>query len=176
MKHTKEQVVAGYDNPDPWGYKTNPCDQQRKTLILKNLNHFRPWAANEKGETFQRPFHNALDICCGEGWITGDIPATTIHGIELSEKAKERFPKNVIPQVKPQGQYELVMLTGALYHHYDWETFVLWIQRSASNLILLCNIKQWEVEEAVKQIPGEQILWFSFPYRDYEQQLRVFRI
>lgn len=180
-KQTPEQITAGYDKPDPWNYQTTPDDIERKRRILETLNHYRPNETTTDKETgvvksYQRPFDRALDICCGEGWITGDLPAKEIHGYELSDKAASRFPANVKHVKKPEGKYDLVMLTGALYEHYDWEQFIRLINEHASEYILTSNVDIWEVPKAVESIKAMKLTWFKFPYREWNQMLRVFRV
>lgn len=182
MKQAKDEIVAGYANPDPWGYQTNRDDIERKRRIIEAVKFYCQGYENYIDPTTKelkqrkKGYERALDICCGEGWITGDLPAKEIEGIELSEKARARFPKNVKAVNEPRGNYDLVVLTGALYKHYDWETFVGWINAAARQYIVLSNIKDWEVSDAIKQIKATQLVWYTFPYREYEQILRVFKV
>lgn len=167
MKQTPAEIVAGYEKPDPWGYQTNPADQVRKDIILETAKRYGP-------------YKRAIDLCCGEGWITKDLPAYEISGWELSVEARRRFPINVL-DVDPRGKYDLIVLTGALYDHYDWEKFVHLINEHSSNIILLCNIKDWEVPDAVKKIDAVQIFEAEFEYNRHEkesyvQKLRVFKV
>ena len=98
MIQTKEELENWYNNPDPWLYEATPDDKKRKDLILSLLDHY----------------DTALDIGCGEGFITKDIPANKIYGIELSDNASSRLPNNVNRLLKPEGKYDLVMTTGTL--------------------------------------------------------------
>lgn len=166
-RQTYQEITAGYETPDPWGYKNNPADIARKKIIIDTLNRYGP-------------FGRALDIGCGEGWITQDIPANEIHGWDLSAKAMGRFPKNVQAPMVPNGLYDLVVLTGALYDHYNCEELVDLVNTHAAKLILLCNIKEWESKH-VERVKGRQIFSTEFKYErseteKYTQKLRVIRV
>ena len=101
---TKEELEHWYAVPDPWLYKQTPDDEERKNLILDFL---------------PLKYQRALDIGCGEGFVTTDLPAIEIHGIEISDNAARRLPWNVKRVHSPEGLYDLVMTTGTLYQQYD---------------------------------------------------------
>jgi len=168
MQDPKE-IEAHYNTPDPWAYKTNPADLDRKNRILNKLKlNFG---------TFDR----ALDLGCGEGWLTTDLPALNIEGYELSAQARGRLPFNVRPITEPWGSYDLVIATGVMYAHYDYKHLLELIRIHASGRVLTCNIKAWEVKELkdpafmLHHCGLEQTSEQVFPYREYEQQLRIFR-
>lgn len=161
MRQTKDDLEEWYLQVDPWGYTTNQDDQQRKEMILDALS---PYA----------PFKRALDIGCGEGFITKDLPAKAIEGIEMSDNAAGRLPKNVKRVVNPSGEYDLIICTGMLYDHYDHHTFLSWIRShiAPGGIILTCNIKDWEIND----LPSEpQVHDVEFYYRTYQQKLRVYK-
>lgn len=74
------EIEQHYANPDPWGVKTSDENARRKRHIIHMLNFFGPH------------YSRALDIACGEAWITQDVPASTRHGYEISDNAAARFP------------------------------------------------------------------------------------
>lgn len=159
MTQSKGELEAWYAKKDPWGYQTTADDYLRKGIIIGVLNTFAP-------------FQRALDIGCGEGWITQDLPAAEIHGIELSDGAALRFPENVKRVSQPDGKYDLVVATGVLYAQYDYQQILDWMVEAASGIVLTCNIKEWEImpfSDAFLQYTVE------FPYRDYVQKLRVYK-
>lgn len=165
---TKEELERVYDNPDPWGYETNHADSIRKATILSILNEYGP-------------FEKALDIACGEAWITKDIIAKEIYGIEASDQAKSRWPDRVKKNVNLGDTFDLVLVTGALYENYDWKSIVETIELFASKYIVTSNIADREYKPAIERIPGKQINMALFPYnRSSEEQftqiLRVFKI
>ena len=166
---SKEEIEAWYSKPDPWGFHENPDDYMRRRIIVDAAMAF----CSAPDQKFQR----ALDIGCGEGWISSYLPAKEIYGYELSENARSRFPGNVKDAYpRPFGRFDLVVATGVLYSHYAWKHFVEMIKEYASGLIVLSNIKDWEVPDAVAEIPGKQIYTHEFKYREFMQKLRVYNI
>lgn len=171
MKTTKDELERTYDVVDPWGYQTHPADIERKQIILDTAERYGPFAA-------------ALDVACGEGWITKDIQAREIWGHEFSRKARERWPsciKQYHPLVGyPQGTFDLVMITGALYENYDWESFVEIINRVGSGIVITCNIATREFWKATEAIEGQLVEVKHFDYHRspeemFTQRLRVYR-
>lgn len=163
MKNPKEELEAHYAKEDPWGYKTNPDDIKRKDTILKTIKNYGA------------PFDLALDIGCGEGFITKDIQAKVIHGFELSDTAKSRVPEPVILVDDPKEKYDLIVATGVLYNHYDYVRFIKMINDLSSGIIITCNIETWEVPNLKEMIKGKQLVEARFAYREFRQKLRVFR-
>lgn len=156
---SKEELEEWWTTPDAWGYQTHPDDQIRKDKILKALKPHK--------------FLRALDIGCGEGWITKSLPAKSIYGIEISDNASNRVPKKVKMIESPKGQYDLVIATGVLYEQYPFQNFLTWIRTHASHTVLTCNIKDWEKNDLDEK---KQIYYEEFPYREYVQALRVYRL
>ena len=157
---TKRELEDWYfPRPDPWDYKTTADDIYRKRFYLTVLEDLGP------------EFDRALDIGAGEGYITTDLPAREIHGIELSDWAAGRFPDNVSRVNVPLAKYDLVMTTGTLYQQYDHEKIYNWIMKCANGIICIGGIKDWLLPYDF----GEQIRSFSFPYREYTGVLRVYK-
>ena len=170
MQPTHE-IEASYCTPDPWQYQNDPRDLVRKEKIIETAKRFSP---------FPLPYRNALDIGAGEGWITKDFPATIKHGYELSQQARDRFPENVIAIGEPVGSYELITATGVMYDHYNWPWFMHLIDEHASNIVITCNIKTWEIpalrdERVIKDMRLSEIFTEEFEYREFIQKLRVFK-
>jgi hypothetical protein len=156
----KEWLEEFYKNSDPWGYKGNPDDEYRKQVLLSIIDEFGP-------------FDKALDIGCGEGFITKDIPAKTIHGIEISDLAASRLPVNVQRMLSPEGKYDLVITTGTLYKEYNSKQIIDWINESASKIVLVAGIKQWFVPFSF----GTLVKTVEFNYRDIlGQQVLVYEV
>jgi hypothetical protein len=154
---SKEELEAWYKSEDPWSYRTNPDDQGRKERIL----HALPGR-----------YKRALDIGAGEGWITQDLSADEIHGLEISDEAASRFPKNVKRVSVPVGKYDLVLATGVLYRQYDNQQVLNWISKHASKIILVAGIKDWLVDLSSL---GEPVYVKEFSYREYTQEVRVYK-
>lgn len=153
--------------PDHWGYQSSSEDLKRKDWIIRTLKMINP----------RDSFDRALDIGAYEGWLTKDLPAKQIFGFEVSNNAAARFPGNVTRVAFPKETFDLVTATGIMYAHYDHKKFIEIINTCASNIILTCNIKDWEVD--LSGIKAKQLLSLEFQYnpgdKRYIQKLRVFQ-
>jgi len=154
---TKKELEDWYAKPDQWGYFTNPEDEKRRTLLLSML---------DCGYYYQR----ALDIGCGEGFITEKIPAHTIHVLDLATNALGRLPKNVMPVQKPHGKYDLVVSTGTLYPQYDHKAIYECIMDCAKEHILISGIGAWLIAYDF----GNPLKHIKFPYREFEQHATLY--
>lgn len=156
---SKYELEQWYEKKDPWGYEKNPDDKFRKDLILTAV----------KGK-----YERALDIGAGEGWITKDLPAKEIHAIELSDEASKRFPDTITRIFEPKGTYDLIIACGVLYEQYDWKQMLKWIEESATDTVLTCNILSWEM--GLPNLPDFNMVYeTTFPYRDYKEHLCLYR-
>lgn len=157
-KQPKEEIEKFYEKKDPWAYTENPEDLKRKQKILEKL----------EGRHYKR----ALDIGGGEGWISKDLPADEIEVLEISDNAKSRLPEGVKGVSEATGKYDLIVGTGIMYHHYDYQRFLDIIRQHSSGAVLLSNIASWEVDEVSQQL-GESTVE-EFPYREFIQRLRFY--
>lgn len=173
MKQQLELEVF-YQRPDPFGYQTNPDDIVRREKIVGHCKYFLPGG--------QACYERALDIAAGEAWVSQMLPAASIEALEFSKLARSRMPAPVKPVVVAEGEYDLVVCTGAMYDQYDWQIFADIIRKHAVGLVLTSNIQAWEVSALRHQtdefafLNGKQIYAEVFPYRQYQQQLRVFKL
>lgn len=156
---SKQDLEDWYNIPDQWGYFTNEEDTKRRDFILSMF---------EVGHYYQR----TLDIGCGEGFITHKIPSNVIHGLDLSNKAMQRLPSNVIGVNEPSGKYDLVISTGTLYPQYDHQSIYNMIMASASQHILISGISDWLIEYNF----GTIIKSINFNYREYTQKTTLYAI
>ncbi len=85
---SKQELEDWYSQPDRWGYFNNPEDTKRLEKILFMLG----WGKSH--------YKRAIDIGCGEGFVTTFLPADEIHGLDLSDNALARLPQNVIPVIE----------------------------------------------------------------------------
>lgn len=154
---SKLELEHWYQNPDPWAYKTNKEDFTRRDKFYDILNKFGP-------------FDRALDIGCGEGFITEFLPCAEIHGIELSDQAASRLPPIVKRVHQPDAKYDLVMTTGTLYPQYNHRQIYDWIMNSAARIIFIAGIKDWLVPYKYGKILHRE----EFTYREYVQQVTVY--
>lgn len=170
------EIEAFYGKPDPWGYQTNPEDENRKRIIMELLREQLKMLGKER-------YDQALDIGAGEAWITKDLPAKRLYGYELSDNAAMRFPKNVLrvqdqDLIREDVKFDLVIATGVLYGHYDWPRFVEMIRRHATGTVLLCNILDWRVPAALTTMvgAGDFVLVHGgeFKYREYTEEILIY--
>lgn len=154
---TKEELENWYRFPDPWAYETTQDDLDRKKKIIDML---------------PLRYERAIDIGCGEGFVTRDLPAIEIHGIEISDHAASRLPWNVKRVLQPEGVYDLVMTTGTLYAQYNHEQIVEWIKKCSCRHILIAGIKDWLMPYSF----GNVISRTEFPYRQYIQSVILYEV
>ena len=157
---SKQELEDWYSQPDRWGYFSNPEDTKRLEKILFMLG----WGKSH--------YKRAIDIGCGEGFVTTFLPADEIHGLDLSDNALARLPQNVIPVSAPQGKYDLVVSTGTLYQQYDHEGIYQMIMSCASEYILIAGISDWIINKEF----GKQIQMSIFPYREFTQKMTLFHV
>jgi hypothetical protein len=158
---TKDELESWYGSPDPWGYKSNPEDHKRLKEILSILK--------------PNSYDKALDIGCGEGFVSKHLPARLIHGIEISDTAKSRLPGNVVPVKEPNGKYDLVVCTGVIYKQYNYEAVINTILSCATQHILIGGISDWLIK-GVFDSQCSLVKTTDFPYREFIQTLTLYRL
>lgn len=155
---SKEELENWYNVPDRWQYFQSNEDQIRKEKILKSLPH---------------RYITALDIGCGECFVTKDLPADRIYGLELSDNAAARFPVNVTRVHQPEPKfYDLVISTGTLYQQYNHEQIDAWIRTGSAYHVLISGIKDWLLPYAYGEILHQE----EFEYKSYIQKLTLYKI
>jgi len=157
---TKQELEDWYSEPDRWGYFTNDEDIRRRFHIVNALKL-------GKGQ-----YSRAIDIGCGEGFVTSFLPAKEIHGLDLSDNALNRLAANVKAVSEPTGKYDLVISTGTLYPQYDHEGLYKLIMSCASEYILIAGIQDWLIPKHF----GKTIHTYSFPYREFTQKLTLYHV
>lgn len=155
---SKEELENWYKNIDPWGYTTNIDDHYRRDVILEILSEYDYWSA--------------LDIGCGEGFLTRYLPAKKIYGYDVSDTAMSRLPENVTPLPNPSVIFDLVVTTGTLYKQYDHEGIVRMINKCANHHVLVAGIKDWLIEYNF----GKLIKTTEFQYRGYVQLVNLYEL
>jgi SAM-dependent methyltransferase len=166
----KQQMNDKYKKPDPFGVLTSKADGERKAHILKALND---WITEKRGgEQFER----ALDIGCGEGFITKDIPAKEIVGFDVSDLALSRCPEGIITVdniANIEGEFDCILAAGVMVREYDFVALLGLIDAKATEFVLTCQTDLTEVAE-VTRLKGNPVHTESFPYNVHKQNLRVF--
>jgi SAM-dependent methyltransferase len=175
---SKGDLESWYDNSDPWGYADHPDDMRRKEELLTILPATR--------------FGRTLDIGCGNGFLTLDLPGAEVVGTDLSEKAihwacrsaadrgdqgRFRFlPLSMFdPDLFQLGTFDLLIITGVLYPQYIGSAGAT--ARSVINglthpgsVIVTCHIGDWMTFD----LPYVVVDRVSYPYRDRVHDLVVY--
>lgn len=177
-----------YEREDPWGYRKNPADWLRRSIIRAVADNF----------VAPHPGRVVLDVGCGEGWLTSALSGE-LYGYELSEKACERMVYNDVRPWKPGdpisddsfypinvNRFDLVLMTGVLYKEYDWPHMlsVAMSKASEGTVFITSHILDRESEFALKSLEShglKQVFQMEFDYHrseeeKFRQQLRVFRL
>jgi len=155
---SKEELEKWYSKEDPWSYKTTQDDLDRKKVIINFL----------EGNIYDK----CLDIGCGEGFITADLPAKEIYGLEISDAAAARFPNNVKRVLSPDGKYDLVATMGTMYKQYNHKQMYEWIKSSASKHILIAGIDSWLLPYNYGKLLKEK----KYKYRQFTQRLQLYEV
>lgn len=153
----RKELNHRYRKRDPWGYEINPEDTRRKRIIIDSLRRLNI------------RFEKALDIGCGEGFITRDLPAQEIYGFDISDVAMSRLPASIIRLDTIKGNYDLVVATAVLYKKYNCQWILDQVRKVATHIILICNIKHRE-----KRILKNPIYEYRFPYREIVERLAIY--
>jgi len=178
MLQPLKELENFYDNSDPWGYEINPDDLKRKNIILSEIP--------------ERKYERVLDIGCGQGFITRDLPGKSIIGVDISAKAivQANFNQSQIHNRKNisfiqssifeltshmSNTYDLIVITGVLYAQYigEGKTLIYKIvnQFLADDGILICShINDWYT----LRFPYLTLERYYFDYREYTQCLEVY--
>lgn len=168
-----------YENEDPWMYNSTPDDKARKERLLSFLPNQR--------------FPRVLDIGCGNGFVTFDLPGERVWGVDISknaiawakEKAKimqdskryEFLNASLfdIPQINI-GLFDLIVITGVLYSQYIGNSRILsnMIIDSILNkggILVSCHIEDW----STGRFPYSTIDTSVYKYREYFHKLEVYK-
>lgn len=173
MIQSKDELDDWYSEADPWGYYNNPHDAMRKARILSAIP--------------QLEYENVLDIGCGNGFLTNDLPGKQITGLEISEKAVQWAKEHAAPNVRylcgslfdiPDlnlPPMDLVVITGVLYPQYIGEShrlvYILIDRILKPGGILLCShIYEWYK----LRFPYLTVSREYFAYREFTQVLEVY--
>lgn len=166
----REEMNRKYGQPDPFGVKTDKADSVRKGKIISAL---KDWVTEKRGGQL---FKRALDIGCGEGFITAEIPAEEIVGYDPSDVALSRCPEGIITVDNPatiEGEFDCIIATGVLVREYDFVQILNLIDAHAADFVLTCQTDVTEVHE-VANLKGTQIHLEPFDYREHKQIMRIF--
>ncbi len=176
---TADELNIFYGQKDPWEYHDNPHDILRKEYLLNALP--------------KQSYKRVLDIGCGNGFVTHDLPGQLVLGCDFSSKAihwaQSQTPsdkdKNIhffeasifdLLSVPHLGTFDLIVITGVLYKQYIGRGVVI-IQSiidkllNPSGILVSCHISDWHY----CPFPYPLIDKTLYTYREYSHQLEVYK-
>lgn len=174
----KKDLEKFFTNKDPWDYETNPYDRDRKEILLNQL------------KKLPKP-KKVLDIGCGHGFITRDLPGDKVIGVDIAENAVKQAKKNAQKHVSyvaanlfdlltikqiSNNKYDLIIITGVLYSQYIGEsnTAVYEIIDDLLNdngYLVSVHINEWYKSS----FPYPQLNMTMYKYREYMHILEVYK-
>ncbi|MEN9518676.1 MAG: Ubiquinone biosynthesis O-methyltransferase [Cyanobacteriota bacterium] len=174
-----EELEQIYQKKNLWLYEPNPDDVRRKAILLSELPSLS--------------YQTVLNIGCGYGFITRDLPGNSILGVDVSANAISQA--NIWLQESPVrnkqiqflqssifdlqnclgSTYDLIVITGVLYPHYIGESKTLIYQiidrfLKEDGILLNCHINDW----LTARFPYLLLESYFFSYGEYTQRLEVY--
>jgi len=160
------------DIEDPWGYKNNFHDDLRKTTLLDQIP--------------KRKYENVLDIGCGQGFITNDLPGKNVYGVDISETAIKYARKNNKKVIYSVGsifeidklfeiKFDLIIITGVLYPQYIGNSsslIYLLIDKilKQNGILISVHINEWYFS----QFPYLKTNHLYYEYREFTHNLEIY--
>ncbi|MBB4039578.1 2-polyprenyl-3-methyl-5-hydroxy-6-metoxy-1,4-benzoquinol methylase [Microvirga flocculans] len=166
-----------YDRDDPWDYETTPDDVVRKRRLSEVLPTLTP--------------QRTLDIGCGDGFVTFDLPGSEVVGIDLASRAisaanrkatarpdAARFKFEVASffdlTASKFGKFDLIVITGVIYKEYLGQSSAL-VHAIVDDLLqqdgflISCHIDEW----TTSRFPYTLLDTSFYSYRNYIHRLEV---
>ncbi len=160
-------------NCDPWDYENNPEDKKRKNILLSEIP--------------EKKYKNVLNIGCGQGFITRDLPGENILGVDISCEAIKKAKTYETDRVKFQrsslfdieninaGKFDLVIITGVLYPQYIGNSLNLTYSIIDSilnqrGILISVHINDWYKA----RFPYLLLKEYFYGYRNYTHRLEVY--
>lgn len=178
---SQDELESFYATEDPWGYRSNPEDLRRRDIILSEIPQLK--------------YLKALDIGCGEGFLTCRLPAAAVVGSDLSARAIEHArhkPENAhctfvaaglfdLPHAlssatdDPAARFDLILITGLIYPQYFGRSHILVydvVDRllAPGGILVTSHIDDWYTA----RFPYLMLNQMFFNYREYNQRLEVY--
>ncbi len=174
MIQSKSELDEWYKSPDPWAYANDGEDSKRKQILLTEIPDL--------------PYKTVLDIGCGNGFITTDLPGENIKGVDLSDKAVEFAntnntksnisyeAANIFDLVNWDRKFDLIVITGVLYPQYigaSSKLIYLIIDKllNENGILVSVHINEWYTCRFPYNLVRERV----YPYREYLHRLEVYQ-
>jgi len=173
MIQTADDLEKWYKKKDPWGYEDSPEDIKRKSILLSEIP--------------KRKYKNVLDIGCGQGFITRDLPGKKITGVDISKKAIKQAQAYANKRVKFKQasifkltkifkeKFDLILITGVLYPQYIGNSHNLVYSiidklLADSGILITVHIDSWYKAK----FPYLQLVEYFYNYREFTHRLEVY--
>ncbi len=177
MIQSQDELNQWYQTEDPWNYETTVDDIKRCDMLLNTLPN--------------RKFKNVLDIGCGHGYITRELPGENILGIDLSEAAIKQAKKLGIKKGKniqyqvgnffnlltllENKKFDLIVITGVLYPQYIGKSFslsyiIIEELLEKNGILASVHINEWYSA----QFPYLKLEQKYYDYREFTHDLQVY--
>jgi len=168
-----DEIEKWHQSKDPWRYETSKDDLLRKEILLSELP--------------SQKYSDVLDIGCGQGFITRDLPGNRIIGVDIAMEAtkKARQYENSritfltasvfeLNQLFSQD-FDLIIITGVLYEHYIGHSlsliYLIVDQLLRKNGILASvHINSWYQA----RFPYLLVSEYYYDYRSYIHKLEIY--
>ncbi len=175
---TPEALDSFFSVSDPWGYDSHPDDRKRVEHILSTLPSDRP--------------NRVLDIGCGNGFLTVQLPGREILGVDFSQEAvgwarqrAHRLGRSEVSfrvasvfdlDMLPASHFDLVVVTGVLYRQYIGQAFTsvaasIMRRMTPSGHLVHAHIESW----FNRAFPLNRVAARTYPYRDHIHLLEVYK-
>lgn len=173
MIQKKEELEQWHNNEDPWGYNSNADDLVRKNILLSEIP--------------EKTYKKVLDIGCGQGFITKDLPGKIIYGVDISQSAIDFANKITSDRVQfKQGsifeidklfdiKFDLIIITGVLYSQYIGKSsnlIYLLIDKILEDdgILISVHINEWYSS----QFPYFKVKQLYYDYREFTHNLEIY--
>lgn len=173
MIQEKEALEQWHETEDPWGYNENKDDVLRKEILLAEIP--------------DKKYKKVLDIGCGQGFITKDLPGEEVYGIDISQAAIDFANKTGRSNlIFKQGsiydidklfdfKFDLIIITGVLYPQYIGKSsslIYLLIDKILENkgVLVSVHINDWYNA----QFPYLKTKQLFYNYRKYTHNLETY--
>jgi SAM-dependent methyltransferase len=170
---TLDELENWHRTDDPWAYETTSDDARRKATLLSELP--------------ERGYRRVLDIGCGHGYVTRDLPGEEVVGVDISAEAIRRAQRHANQKLRfvqasifelderVERPFDLIVITGVLYPQYVGRAIGLVyrnIDRLLANggLLISVHIDAWY--EA--RFPLLRLREHFYPYREYIHRLELY--
>jgi 2-polyprenyl-3-methyl-5-hydroxy-6-metoxy-1,4-benzoquinol methylase len=178
MIQSISELEDWYSKEDPWDYENNLQDIKRKDILIDELP--------------KRKYMNVLDIGCGHGFITRELPGENLYGIDLSHKSikqanllGKRKGKKIkyiqgdlfaINDIFKKKKFDLIIITGVLYPQYIGKSFTYVYHQidkmlKKDGILATVHISEW----TNARFPYLLLKDMYYDYITYTHNLRIYQ-